>query len=610
MPIANPTPEVHAEPRPLPPHREPGVGDVTFASRQGLRRYLSPVEIVSVSTLENVVPALERINRLVDAGLHAAGFLSYEAAPAFDPAMKTHPPSPVPLLWFGIYEGVSGGSLPDTSTASPHSMSWEPLIGREEYVNAVARIRQWLLAGDTYQFNFTFPMRAAVHDDPFELFARLYASQPADFTASLNVGRFNILSLSPELFFRLDGDRLETRPMKGTAPRGLSYEDDCARALELQRSAKERAENVMIVDLLRNDLGRISRTGSVTVEKLFETERYDTLWQMTSSIASSTDASLPEIIAALFPCGSVTGAPKLRSMEIIRELEQRPRGVYCGSVGWLAPGRQAQFNVAIRTMTIDTHAREATYSVGSGITWDSAPRAEYDECLLKAHVLNRTSPPFELLESLLWDDRYFLLERHMRRLSNSADYFGFPIDLHAIRQRLAKTAKTLPRGRHKIRLRVTPSGATHIDAGRVHPPERFKVGLAQKPIDSTDPFLYHKTTHRSQYDALRLMRPELDDVLLWNQRGEITESTIANIVVNRAGAWLTPPVSCGLLPGVMREHLLQTGKISEAVITKEDLAQADSIALINAVRKWIEVKFADLAAASAAATKGTDACAT
>ena len=399
--------------------------------------------------------------------------------------------------------------------------------------------------------------------------------------------------------------------MKGTAPRGLSYEDDCARALELQRSEKERAENVMIVDLLRNDLGRISRTGSVTVENLFETERYDTLWQMTSSIASRTDASLPEIIAALFPCGSVTGAPKLRSMEIIRELEKRPRGVYCGAVGWLAPGRQAQFNVAIRTMTLDTHTREATYSVGSGITWDSAPRAEYGECLLKAHVLNHVSPPFELLESLLWDDRYFLLEKHMRRLSNSADYFGFPIDLQTIRQRLAETAKTLARGRHKVRLRVSRSGAVHIDADQVHAPGRIKVGLALKPIDSTDPFLYHKTTHRSHYDALRLTRPELDDVLLWNQRGEITESTIANVVVNRAGTWLTPPVSCGLLPGVMREHLLQTGKISEAVITKEDLAQADSIALINSVRKWIEVKFTDLTAAPrAAATKGTDPCAT
>ena len=217
MPIANPTPEVHAE---LPPHRETGVGDVTFASRHGLRRYRSPVEMVSVSALEDVVPALEHINRLVDSGLHAAGFLSYEAAPAFDPAMKTHPPGPVPLLWFGIYKGVSGGPLPDTSTASSHSMSWEPLTGREEYLNAVARIRQWLAAGDTYQINFTFPMRAAVHDDPLELFARLYASQPADFTAILNAGRFNILSLSPELFFRLDGDRLEARPM--TCPLNLA----------------------------------------------------------------------------------------------------------------------------------------------------------------------------------------------------------------------------------------------------------------------------------------------------------------------------------------------------------------------------------------------------
>ena len=597
MPIVSPTPEVYAQRSSLPLHHPPRVGDVTFASRQGLRRYVSPIEIVSVSALEDVVPALEGVNALVESGLHAAGFLSYEAAPAFDPAMKTHPPGPAPLLWFGIYEAYSRGSLPGPSTASSDPISWEPLIGREEYIGAVARIRQWLAAGDTYQINYTFPMRAAIQDDPFELFARLYASQPADFTAYLNTGRFNVLSLSPELFFRLDGDRLETRPMKGTAPRGLSYQDDCARALELQRSAKERAENVMIVDLLRNDLGRISRCGSVTVEKLFKAERYDTLWQMTSSIASETDASLPEIFAALFPCGSVTGAPKLRSMEIIRELEPRPRGVYCGAVGWMAPGRQAQFNVAIRTMTIDTHTCEATYSVGSGVTWDSAPSAEYDECLLKARVLNHERPPFELLESLLWDEGYFLLEKHLLRLSNSADYFGIPLDLEAIERRLVETADTLPRAQHKVRLRVTRSGAVHIDADIARPPGRLKVGLALNAIDSTDPFLYHKTTHRNQYDAFRLARPELDDVILWNERGEITESTIANIVVKRAGVWLTPPVSCGLLPGVMREHLLQTGEIVEATVTKEDLSQAESVALINSVRKWIDVKFVDLAAA-------------
>lgn len=597
MQSTNPAPEVHAPPPWLPLRRPPGAGDVTFASRQGLRRYVSPVKIVSVSAVDEVLPALEGINALVDSGLHAAGFLSYEAAPAFDPAMKTHPPGPAPLLWFGIYEEYSGGSLPGPSTVSSDPISCEPLVGREEYLSAVARIRQWLAAGDTYQINYAFPMRAAIYGDPYELFSRLYASQPTDFTAYVNAGRFNILSLSPELFFRLEGDRLETRPMKGTAQRGLSYEDDCARALELRQSAKERAENVMIVDLLRNDLGRISRIGSVRVEDLFKAERYDTLWQMTSSITSDTDASLPEIFAALFPCGSVTGAPKLRSMEIIRELEPRPRGVYCGSVGWMAPGRQAQFNVGIRTMTIDTDTGEATYSVGSGITWDSAPSAEYDECLLKARVLNHVRPPFELLESLLWDEGYFLLEKHLRRLSNSADYFGIPLDLEAIKQRLAEIARTLPGAQHKIRLRVTRSGAAHIDSCIARPPGRFKVGLALKPIDSTDPFLYHKTTHRSHYDALRLARPKLDDVILWNEHGEITESTIANVVVKRAGAWLTPPVSSGLLPGVMREHLLQAGEISEAVITKEDLAQAESIALINSVRKWIDVKFADLAAA-------------
>ena len=597
MPTSNPIPKVHAPPAFFSPAHAPGLGDVTFVSREGARSYASPVEIVSVSAVEDVRPALERVNRRVEAGLHAAGFLSYEAGPAFDSAMKTHPPGPAPLLWFGIFEKFTEYSQTKVPIAPRSSISWKPLVGREEYGTAMNRIRQWLAAGDTYQVNYTFPMRAAVHGDPLEFFTGLCASQPADFSAYVDAGRFKILSLSPELFFGLDGDRLITKPMKGTASRGLSYDDDCARARVLQQSAKERAENVMIVDLLRNDLGRISRTGCVTVDSLFDAERYDTLWQMTSSISSKTDASLPDIFAALFPSGSVTGAPKLRTMEIIRELEQGPRGVYCGAVGWMAPDRQAKFNVAIRTMTIDTESSEATYPVGSGITWDSLPQAEYDECLMKARVLHHYRPDFELLESILWDSSYFLLDEHLRRLSQSARYFGIALNLDLVRRQLAETARTLANGPHKIRLRIARSGSVGIDRERVVPRHQLNVGLALEPVDSTDVFLYHKTTHRRQYESLRLTRPALDDVLLWNERGEVTESTVANVVIKRAGSWITPPVSCGLLPGVMREHLLRAGEIREAVIAKEDLAHAESVALINSVRKWIEVKFIDPAAA-------------
>ncbi len=605
MPSSIPIPEVHAPPNLFPPGHAPGVGDVTFVSREGARGYASPVEIVSVSAIEDVRPALERVNGHVEAGLHAAGFLSYEAAPAFDSAMKTHPPGPAPLLWFGIYEDFTEHPQPAFAAAPGSSISWDPLVGREEYEIAMGRIRQWLAAGDTYQVNYTFPMRAAVQDDPIELFARLYAAQPADFSAYLDTGRFKVLSLSPELFFKLDGDQIIARPMKGTASRGLAYDDDCERARLLQRSAKERAENVMIVDLLRNDLGRISRTGSVTVDSLFDAERYETLWQMTSSISAKTDVGLPDIFAALFPCGSVTGAPKLRTMEIIHELERGPRGVYCGAIGWMAPDRQAEFNVAIRTMTIDTDTSEALYPIGSGITWDSLPQAEYDECLIKASVLNHHRPEFELLESILWDggccgaaasDGYFLLEEHLRRLSQSASYFGIALDLDLVRRLLVETAQTLASGRHKIRLRVVRSGSVSIDQEPAVPMLSLKVGLALDPVDSTDVFLYHKTTHRRHYESLKLARPELDDVLLWNERGEITESTIANVVIKREESWITPPVSCGLLPGVMRQHLLKTGEIREGVITKEDLARAESVALINSVRKWIEVTFTGLAA--------------
>ncbi len=371
--------------------------------------------------------------------------------------------------------------------------------------------------------------------------------------------------------------------MKGTRPRGRWPEEDRRLEDELAASAKDQAENVMIVDLLRNDMGRVSRTGSVRVARLFEVERYETLWQMTSSITSETDRSVPEVMAALFPSGSVTGAPKVRTMEIIRDLELAPRGVYCGTVGWWAPDGHAEFNVAIRTVTVDRETGTARYHVGSGITWGSTADDEYAECRVKAALLTHRRPPFDLLESLLWDGEYFLLDRHLDRLEASAKYFGFPMDLQEMRAALSTEASAYGEGPVKVRLLVARDGGVHIESGPVMPRTAVRLGFAREPVDADDVFLYHKTTHREVYDEAKASRPDCDDVVLWNGDGEITESTAANVALRIDGVWLTPPVASGLLAGTMRAELLEAGTLRETVLTKDDMVRADQIRLVNSV---------------------------
>ena len=573
-------------------------GDLQFATRKGLRVYSNPTEVIVCKSADEVSAALARIEAAVERGYHAAGFLAYEAAPAFDPAMVTHLPGAFPVLWFGIYERVT---VVDDSVSTPGGAytlgEWNAAVSKREYASAFAEIRERIAAGETYQVNFTYPTRASFHGDPVAWFQDMAAAQQADFTAYMDLGRYKILSASPELFFRLDGNELRCRPMKGTCARGLWYEDDRDRAAALRVSEKERAENLMIVDLLRNDMGRVSTPGSVRVEELFSLERYPTVWQMTSSIVSQTDASLPEILAALFPSGSVTGAPKIQTMGIIHALESGPRNVYCGTIGWWDPGRQAEFNVAIRTAIVDTEIHEACYPVGGGITWDSTAENEYAESRLKAAVLSHRTEPFELLETFLWDGEYFLIDRHLRRLHDSAKYFGFSIDADVIARTLREKARHFGTTATRVRLLVSRKGFVRIESEVITPWSPHRIGLADSPVDSGDPFLYHKTTRRSLYESHRASRPELDDVILWNANGELTESTLANLVVELDGRLLTPPVSCGLLPGVMRGLLLDEGEIEEGIVTKADLARAGSVRLVNSVRKWIDVTLIDNASA-------------
>ncbi|MCI0399671.1 MAG: aminodeoxychorismate synthase component I [Chloroflexi bacterium] len=552
-------------------------------------RFSRPLEIITTHQLDEVRPRLSQIEAAVEGrGLYAAGFLNYEAAPAFDPALATHPPrSGLPLLWFGLYERPEPITLPAARPAYTLG-AWQPSIERPAYEAAIARIRAHIAAGETYQVNYTFRLRAPFGGHSWGLFLDLVQAQQPAYAAYLETDTLAVCSASPELFFHLDGETVTTRPMKGTTGRGRTLAEDQKQAGWLCQSEKNRAENVMIVDMLRNDLGRIAAIGSVQVPRLFQVERYPTLWQMTSTVAARTAAPVAGILQALFPCASITGAPKVRTMQLIAALETTPRGLYTGCIGYLGPGRQAQFNVAIRTVVVDQASHQAEYGVGGGIVWDSVAGEEYRECLLKARILAERRPPFQLLESLRWTpgEGYFLLHEHLERLAESADYFGFPLEPAAAGQALAEAAVAFPRQPRKVRLLAAQDGRItieHLPPGDQRP---VRLALAAASVDSSNPFLYHKTTHRAVYDQARASRPGYDDVLLWNERGEITESTTANVVVYLDGEWLTPPVSCGLLPGTFRRHLLAQGAIREAIITREDLGRCQAIYLINSVRCW------------------------
>ncbi len=544
------------------------------------------------SRLEDVLPMLREAEERVERdGLWAAGFIAYEAAPAFDPAFRVREPVALPLLWLGLFPPPRLVARPLRGSQAPARYGWVPSVDRASYDRAITRIRELIAAGDTYQVNYTLRLRARVEEDPRELFLRMVAANEPRYGAYLDCGTFAVCSASPELFLRLDGNTLITRPMKGTTARGRWAADDRARAEALAASAKDRAENVMIVDMARNDLGRVAATGSVRVPGLFEVERYPTLWQMTSTVQAETVEPLSEILRATFPPASITGAPKARTTEIIAELETAPRGVYTGCIGFIAPGRRAQFNVAIRTAVVDRSHSVVEYGVGGGIVWDSRSNTEYEEALLKASIVTQEEAEFALLETMLWEPvgGYWLLDEHLHRLLGSADYFGFPRDESLLRRKLATLADELSDKPQRVRLLLFREGEITLESKSLDEPSALRpvrLGIAPAPIDAADRFLYHKTTRRQIYEQAKAARPDCDDVVLWNESREITETTVANIVAELDGERLTPALACGLLPGTFRARLIARGEVREARITLEQLRSAQRIHVVSSVRKW------------------------
>jgi para-aminobenzoate synthetase / 4-amino-4-deoxychorismate lyase len=458
------------------------------AQRQCWLFFCQPIQILKATDTTEVLPLLETVQQQVNQqGYYAAGFVSYEAAPAFDrsfqvysnASLKPESGEALPLAWFGLYAQPQVVSLP--ATHIEETPSWIPSISRDRYRAAIDQIKRYIAQGQTYQVNFSFRLQAPFSTDPEAYFLQLIQAQESQYGAFVNLEDWAICCASPELFFRWNDRTLMCRPMKGTAPRGLTYLSDRALASELQRSAKNRAENVMIVDMIRNDMGRIAETGSVQVTHLFDVEQYPTLWQMTSPVQCQTEASFVEIFRALFPCASITGAPKSRTMEIIAELEDSPRQIYTGSIGYLAPDRTAQFNVAIRTVLINKTQQTAEYGVGGGIVWDSVETDEFEECCTKAKILTQSHPSFELLETLRWtpEKGYFLLDLHLQRLQESAAYFAFKLSLDQVQEQLEAIAQTLPQQAHKVRLRVTKAGHLALEAeGLTLTQTPLKIGLA------------------------------------------------------------------------------------------------------------------------------------
>lgn len=562
--------------------------------------FTDPVAVHVASIVDDVPKVLDAVEEAAQEGYFAAGYIAYEAGAALEKSVPRRSID-VPYAWFGIYEDADRMSRRDLeqllSPADARIAQVRFSVPKPRYRKQVAAIRELIREGDVYQINYTGQLRFTLDQPADALFHALVKRQPVPYAAYLDIGDAQILSCSPELFFRREGRRIVTRPMKGTATRGASAEEDEERARHLAADVKNRAENVMIVDLLRNDLSRCCVAGSVRTPKLFETERYETLIQMSSEIEGELepDAGLLDIFTALFPCGSITGAPKIRAMQRIDALEDEQRGVYCGAVGFVRPGGDAVFNVAIRTSVV----REGTgrLGIGSGIVWDSEADAEFSECLLKAQFLagsaDLEAEPFYLIETMRAEDgRIVLLDLHMDRLQASAAAFGIPLHRSEVEGRIS--AELPDDGDYRVRLTLDQGGAVRIERSPADPkPDHWRAAISGTHVDAQDPLLRHKTSRRSLYNEKlkKAQRLGYDEVLFLNARGEVTEGARSNIFIRNGRSWRTPPIGSGALPGVYRRHLIDSlPGVSEVVLYIHDVLGADAVYFCNAVAGLVEAE--------------------
>jgi para-aminobenzoate synthetase/4-amino-4-deoxychorismate lyase len=568
--------------------------------------FLDPIDTLRACSVDEVPGLLAGVEKYLARNCYLAGYFGYECGYHFEEIADSSA-TPSPLAWFGVYPApivfnhltgtFDAGHDALRASARDGDVPGEYAIGdlrcdipADEYFRTVGTIKDLIRSGCTYQINFTTKYVFEFHGSTMALYDALKQGQRVSYGAFIRADGRTVLSFSPELFFRRKDDTIITKPMKGTARRGRTRDEDLGLREWLRNDPKNRAENVMIVDLLRNDVGRIAETGSVNVRELFAVEKYQTLFQMTSTVEGRIRSGVTyrDIFQSLFPSGSVTGAPKIRSMQIIRQLENEPRGVYTGAIGYFSPASEAVFNVAIRTVVIDGGRGEM--GVGGGIVCDSSPEEEYGECQLKAEFLTTRHEEFGLIETLLWDDGYRLLSRHMRRISESAGYFDYPCDVERLIKSLVAKSREFASGkRYKVRLTLDRHGNVTVESWVIdeREPGLPRVALAGVRTDSKDRFLYHKTTRREIYDRLYRVAAGrgLADVIFMNEKSQVTEGTISNVFIRRGKDLITPSVQCGLLNGVYRQHLIETHPgVREGVLSLDDLRDADAIYICNAIR--------------------------
>lgn len=563
----------------------------------------APGQVLVAHAPDEVRAVLDAVQAAAAQGAWCVGGLRYEAASAFDAALRTHA-ADGPLAWFAVHDAPQPWPAPPLAAGATHALQWQDEPGRERFDAVLAAVHRDIAEGAYYQVNHTAPLCGRFEGSALALFAALQRAQPGGYAAFVDMGAEQVLSVSPELFFDWragpdgSGDIL-TRPMKGTAARGATPAEDAVQAERLRSSPKERAENVMIVDLLRNDLSRIARPHSVHVPRLFHAEPLPAVWQMTSDVQARTrpGTRLAGVFSALFPCGSVTGAPKARAMQAIVDYEEGPRGVYCGAVGLVRPdgagGIRATFNVPIRTVVL--RGAQARCGIGSGITAGAAADAEWSEWRHKRAFLERASQPFDILETLRLEGGVFRhLDAHLARMQQAAAHFHHPWDVSVVRQCLQGLAGDHPQGAWRVRLLLDASGAPRAEAFVLAPThEPVTLRLADRPLaQAHGEFVRHKTTRRAHYAAFAPQEPGVFDTVLWNEEGEITESTFGNIAMLLDGRWVTPPLSCGLLPGVGRAQALREGRVMEAVVRLQDLPRVQGWAFINSLRGWLAARLA------------------
>jgi para-aminobenzoate synthetase / 4-amino-4-deoxychorismate lyase len=560
-----------------------------------------PITAHIATSIDDVATVLDTAALAAANGHWVAGYIAHDAAGAFDPALRASRDPTVPYAWFGVFAGREElGTTSEESGDATYTISrWTPLADRATYDDAFATITDHITAGDVHQVNLALSMRAAFSGDPSGLYLELLRSQEAGYASHLRHDDTHVLSVSPERFFTVDGERVVAEPIKGTRPRGRWAEEDFRLRGELASSGKDRADNLMIVDLLRSDLGRISRSGTVVVDDLCAIAGYRTVWQMSSRISAELrdDVTTRDIIAALFPCGSVTGAPRATAMEIISQVEPTARGVYGGTIGFIPPGDGrdgSSFSVAIRTAVVHLDEGVVQYGVGGGVTWDSSLEGEFEEAMAKAVVLTSRPLDVDLIETIRWDGDWLWLDEHLARMSASASFLGLDLPSEDVRAALQQLARILSEPT-QVRIVLSPRGSVSVFAEEapvrfaMHPGpngEAISVALDFDPVDRKDLRLFHRTSDRFPYESRERRHPDVDDVILTNDVGHVTESTIGNVVCLFDDAWVTPPVADGLLAGVLRGRLLDEGFITEDHIPIRRLLEADAVALVDSVGGW------------------------